>query len=217
MALRPVALALQGGEGAGGRRRSPARSRSSSRPTARRCRPSACSARQVPCDNFQDAEAFLRSDGERGRQLAFLTAGTYRINPALFEVVTPATRRNSYDMDAATICTSTRCRPIASASSRCSTAGRFRRAISRARSVEGHDSFQRGQAFVDAGGCRGLQEEVLLSGSWNLNPWFVQVEQVPLDRDSDRLRRRRRQLCRPRAPRRLGRRVHARRPRRARP
>ena len=46
--------------------------------------------------------------------------------------------------------------------------------------VAGHDSFQRGQAFIDAGGCRGLQEEVLLSGSWNLNPWLVQVEQVPL-------------------------------------
>ena len=46
--------------------------------------------------------------------------------------------------------------------------------------VAGHDSFQRGQAFIDAGGCRGLQEEVLLSGSWNLNPWFVQVEQVPM-------------------------------------
>jgi uncharacterized membrane protein YqiK len=25
-----------------------------------------------------------------------------------------------------------------------------------------------------------LQEEVLLSGSWNLNPWFVQIEQVPM-------------------------------------
>ena len=36
------------------------------------------------------------------------------------------------------------------------------------------------QAFIDAGGSRGLQEEVLLSGSWNLNPWFVQVEQMPL-------------------------------------
>src|SRR4030095_6275809 len=46
--------------------------------------------------------------------------------------------------------------------------------------VNDHDSFQRGQAFVDAGGCRGLQEEVLLSGSWNLNPWLVKVEQVPL-------------------------------------
>ena len=46
--------------------------------------------------------------------------------------------------------------------------------------MSGHESFQRGQAFIDAGGCRGLQEEVLLSGSWNLNPWLVQVEQVPL-------------------------------------
>ena len=35
-------------------------------------------ARQIACDNFQDAEAFLRDGGERGRQLAFLTAGTYR-------------------------------------------------------------------------------------------------------------------------------------------
>lgn len=44
-------------------------------------------AREVACDNFQDAEAFLRRGGERGRQLAFLTAGTYRINPALFQVI----------------------------------------------------------------------------------------------------------------------------------
>ena len=29
------------------------------------------------------------------------------------------------------------------------------------------------QRFIDNGGCRGLQEQVLLSGQWNLNPWFV--------------------------------------------
>src|SRR5262249_45425888 len=46
--------------------------------------------------------------------------------------------------------------------------------------VGGHDSFQSGQAFIDAGGCRGLQEGVLLSGSWNLNPWLVSVEPVAL-------------------------------------
>ena len=72
-------------------------------------------ARDVACDNFQDAEAFLRDGGERGRQIAFLTAGTYRINPALFEVVTPATAQQ-HDMSARRTCTSTRCRPIASAS-----------------------------------------------------------------------------------------------------
>ena len=52
------------------------------------------------CDNFQDAEAFLRGEGERGRQIAFLTAGTYRINPSLFDVVTPSSGRKC-DMTAA--------------------------------------------------------------------------------------------------------------------
>src|SRR5256712_9765948 len=33
---------------------------------------------------------------------------------------------------------------------------------------------------MDGGGRRGLQEQILLSGAWNLNPWFAQVEQVPM-------------------------------------
>jgi uncharacterized membrane protein YqiK len=134
--------------------------------------------RQVACDNFQDAEAFLRDGGERGRQLAFLTAGTYRINPSLFEIVTAASAEEHgmteedlevYQMptDRVGIVTVLDGRPIASGD----LAGP---------SIEGHESFQRGQAFIEASGCRGLQEDVLLSGSWNLNPWFVRVEPVPL-------------------------------------
>jgi len=46
--------------------------------------------------------------------------------------------------------------------------------------ISGHDNFQNGQKFIEAGGRRGLQEQILLSGSWNLNPWFVRVEQVPM-------------------------------------
>ena len=34
----------------------------------------------VACDNFQDAHAFLRAGGEKGRQIGLLTAGTYRIH-----------------------------------------------------------------------------------------------------------------------------------------
>jgi uncharacterized membrane protein YqiK len=134
--------------------------------------------RQVAGDNFQDAEAFLRDGGERGRQLAFLTAGTYRINPSLFEIVTAASAEEHgmteedlevYQMptDRVGIVTVLDGRPIASGD----LAGP---------SIEGHESFQRGQAFIEASGCRGLQEDVLLSGSWNLNPWFVRVEPVPL-------------------------------------
>ena len=56
--------------------------------------------------------------------------------------------------------------------------------------MHGHDNFQSAQAFIDAGGCRGLQEQVLLSGAWNLNPWFVQRGAGPADGDPHRLRRR---------------------------
>jgi uncharacterized membrane protein YqiK len=46
--------------------------------------------------------------------------------------------------------------------------------------IPDHDNFQNAQKFVNGGGRRGLQEQVLLSGSWNLNPWFVGVEQVAM-------------------------------------
>ncbi len=41
----------------------------------------------VDCDNFQDARKFLTQGGEKGRQMGFLTAGTYRINTALFKII----------------------------------------------------------------------------------------------------------------------------------
>jgi uncharacterized membrane protein YqiK len=134
--------------------------------------------RTVACDNFQDAEAFLTRGGERGRQLAILTAGTYRINPAVFDVVTTtaaakagmtATELRVYQVQP------DRVGIVTMLDGHAIPAGDLAGPV-----VSGHESFQRGQAFVDAGGCRGLQEEVLLSGSWNLNPWLVQIEQVPL-------------------------------------
>ena len=135
-------------------------------------------AKELACDNFQDAARFLDEGGEKGRQLSMLTAGRYRINPALFEIVT-SQRASQYGLspeqlyvyrvpsDRVGIITALDGRPI--------TAGDLA-----GPSVTGHDSFQSAQLFILAGGCRGLQEEVLLSGSWNLNPWFVSVELIPL-------------------------------------
>jgi len=134
--------------------------------------------RVVDCDNFQDARKFLMNGGEKGRQLAILTAGTYRINTALFAVITRG-EAPQHDMapeqlllyrvepDQVGIVTTLDGRPIA--------AGEIAGPI-----IPGHDNFQNVQTFLDGGGCRGLQEQILLSGSWNLNPWFVQVEQVPM-------------------------------------
>ncbi len=135
-------------------------------------------AREVDCDDFQNAEQFLEGGGEKGRQLAILTTGKYRINPALFDVVTARTAQ-AYGLsreqllvfrvpaDRVGIVTTLDGRPIPAGD----LAGP---------SVPGHERFQRGQAFIDACGCRGLQEEVLLSGAWNLNPWFASVELHPL-------------------------------------
>lgn len=135
-------------------------------------------AHAIACDDFQDATRFLDEGGEKGRQLSILTAGRYRINPALFDVVT-ADHAISYGLaadqlhvfrvpaDRVGIVTVLDGRPIAMGD----LAGPI---------VTGHDGFQRAQAFIDAGGCRGLQEDVLLSGAWNLNPWFVSVELVQL-------------------------------------
>ncbi|MBW4675074.1 MAG: flotillin family protein [Desmonostoc geniculatum HA4340-LM1] len=132
----------------------------------------------VDCDNYQDARKFLTHGGEKGRQMGFLTAGTYRINTALFKVImasnatahgmTPEQLRvYSLASDKVGIVTTLDGVPI--------SAGELAGPI-----IEGHDNFQNGQKFIDGGGRRGLQEQILLSGSWNLNPWFVQVEQVPM-------------------------------------
>ena len=56
--------------------------------------PSQTLGHAVPCNNFQDARAFLRGDeksqrrGQRGRQLAILREGVYAVNPAMFVVIT---------------------------------------------------------------------------------------------------------------------------------
>jgi uncharacterized membrane protein YqiK len=134
--------------------------------------------KDVVCDNFQDAESFLRKGGERGRQLAFLTAGTYRINPALFEVITRASAvRHDIHPDALHILhvPPDKVGIVTALDGRTVIAGDLAGPI-----VSGHDSFQRGQKFIEAGGCRGLQEEMLLAGAWNLNPWFVRVELTAL-------------------------------------
>jgi uncharacterized membrane protein YqiK len=135
-------------------------------------------ARQVECDDFQDAVQFLESGGEKGRQLAILTAGRYRINPALFDIVTAASAPAfglAREQLAVFRVPSDRVGIITVLDGRPIPAGDLAGPI-----VTGHDSFQRAQAFIDAGGCRGLQEEVLLSGAWNLNPWFAAVELIAL-------------------------------------
>jgi len=46
--------------------------------------------------------------------------------------------------------------------------------------ITGHNNFQDPDSFLSSGGRRGLQEQVVLSGSYNFNPWFIQYEEIPM-------------------------------------
>ena len=170
----------------------------------------------VDCDNFQDARKFLLNGGEKGRQLGILTAGTYRINTALFTVITVGHGARARHGAGATACCNASSRTWSASSPR-STAGRSRPARLPGRSIAGHDNFQNAQAFLDGGGRRGLQEQILLSGTWNLNPWFVAGRAGADGADSHRLRRRGHLVRRQGARGRQRRRVQARRPGERRP
>lgn len=132
----------------------------------------------VDSDNYQDARKFLTNGGEKGRQLKIITGGTYRINTALFSIITRASA-NQNDMDSEDLSVYS-VEPdmvgvVTTLDGKSIPEGEIAALF-----LPGHENFQNAQAFIDAGGQRGLQEQVLLSGSWNLNPWFVRVEQVPM-------------------------------------
>jgi len=46
--------------------------------------------------------------------------------------------------------------------------------------IEGHNSFQNAQAFINNGGTKGLQDPVILAGRYYLNPKFATVDLHPL-------------------------------------
>jgi uncharacterized membrane protein YqiK len=122
-------------------------------------------ARKVPCDSFQDAVAFLSNGGRKGRQTAIITPGSYRINTFLFEV--EMTDMTSIPDNAVGIVTTQEGKPLEEQQ----IAGRI---------IEGHNKFQDVDLFMENGGYKGLQEQVILAGSYFLNPWFAAVEMVKM-------------------------------------
>ncbi len=122
-------------------------------------------ARRVDCEMFQDAEIFLRGGGQKGRQAAFLTPGTYRINTFLFDVL--LTKMTQIKENMVGIVTTMEGLPLPEGQ----IAGNR---------IEGHNNFQDADAFIASEGSRGLQPHVILAGSYFLNPWFVHVEEIPM-------------------------------------
>jgi len=119
--------------------------------------------RKVSCDSFQDAEAFLRNGGRKGRQTDIITPGSFRVNTLLFEI--EITDMISIPDNTVGIVTTLEGKPLDEGQ----IAGKI---------VDSHNKFQDADAFLDSGGYKGLQEQVILAGSYFLNPWFVKLDLV---------------------------------------
>lgn len=121
--------------------------------------------RKVDSDNFQDAEKFLNNGGQKGRQTALLTAGTYRINTYAFTIAVADMVHIKENMVG--IVTTLDGKPI--------KVGQIA-----GENIEGHNNFQDIDAFLANGGNRGLQPQVMLAGSYFINPWAIQIEEIPM-------------------------------------
>lgn len=121
--------------------------------------------RKVECDNFQNAEMFLKNGGQKGRQAAFIPNGTYKINTLLFEVST--VKQATVQENMVGIVTTLDGEPLEKGQ----IAGK---------NVDGHNNFQDFDTFLISNGNRGLQQQPILAGTYNLNPWAIQVEEVQM-------------------------------------
>jgi uncharacterized membrane protein YqiK len=123
--------------------------------------------------SFQNAELFVSTGGQRGPQVDILTPGTYRIltqsgplegggeaKPGLFSIrVFDATMINENQIGLVEALDGSPLNP-----------GDYV-----AESVAGHDNFQDGHEFIDGKGQRGPQKDILLPGTYYINPLLFKV------------------------------------------
>jgi uncharacterized membrane protein YqiK len=124
-------------------------------------------ARRVECENYQDAGSFLKNGGQKGRQSAFIPTGVYKINTHLFEV--SIVKQAHIQDNMVGIVTTLDGEPLPE--------GQIGGKIIQ-NSL--HNNFQNFDAFLENDGNRGLQQQIIQAGSYNLNPWAVQVEELPM-------------------------------------
>ena len=160
--------------------------------------PSQTLARVIECNNFQDARKFLATNGQKGRQRGILREGVYAINIALFNVITedrvftlewaksleewqhqlkelqgfsPLIISGQTDqIGIVTVHEGPTLPPgelIAPAVGTDKDQPNF------------HNNYQDIEAFLAAGGRRGVQYTPLIDGTYFLNRWFCTVELIP--------------------------------------
>jgi uncharacterized membrane protein YqiK len=123
-------------------------------------------ASYVECENFQDATAFLKNGGLKGKQTKVLPAGTYKINTFLF--ITKAVDATVIEQNKLGVVTTLGGNPLPASE------------IASKEMSFSHESFQNADVFLKNGGFKGLQSQVIQSGMYYLNPWFVRVEKFDM-------------------------------------
>jgi uncharacterized membrane protein YqiK len=116
-------------------------------------------ARDVECNFFQDARAFLENNGERGPQMKVIPPGKFRINPLLFTVIL----RDATEIPQGKVGV------VEAHDGHPLPVGRV---IARGVNC---DSFQDAQAFFAGGGERGPQAKVIPPGNYRINPVLFDV------------------------------------------
>ncbi|MBX7185378.1 MAG: hypothetical protein K1Y01_09560 [Vicinamibacteria bacterium] len=116
-------------------------------------------ARDVDCNYFQDARAFLKGGGERGPQMKVIPPGAFRINPLLFTV----------KLAEATEIPQGKLGVVEAHDGSLLPVGRVI-----AKGIE-CDSYQNAKAFFDHGGERGPQMKVIPPGNYRINPILFDV------------------------------------------
>jgi uncharacterized membrane protein YqiK len=123
--------------------------------------------------SFQNAELFVSAGGQRGPQVDILTPGTYRVltqsaplegggeaKPGLFSI-------RAFD---ATVINENQIGLVEALDGSPLNPGDYV-----AESVAGHDNFQDGHEFIDGKGQRGPQKDILLPGTYYINPLLFKV------------------------------------------
>jgi uncharacterized membrane protein YqiK len=110
---------------------------------------------------FENGDQFLKNHGQKGPQAQILLPGTYRINTDLFKLEKyPATIVPSGKVG---LVTARDGEPLPETEYV-------------AKSTENHNNYQNIQAFLEGGGQRGPQLDVLKPGTYYINPLMFQVE-----------------------------------------
>jgi len=110
---------------------------------------------------FQDGEAFLQNGGQKGPQIQILPPGKYRINPYQFNVT----------KESAVFINKGKVGVVTAMDGQKIPAGRLL-----GQSVKGHSNFENGQAFLESGGQKGPQIDLLQPGTYRINLNLFQVE-----------------------------------------